>query len=45
MVARDGGWGWGGEMSEEGEMSEKLQISSDKINKSWAWNVKHGDYS
>ena len=36
------GWGWVGEM---GEVGQKVQASSYKINKSGGCNVQHGNYS
>ena len=41
VVAIKMGWGVG-KMGEEGQ---KVQTSSYKINKSWGYNVQHGDYS
>ena len=32
-------------MGDMGEGSQKLQTSSYKINKSWAYDVQHGDYT
>ena len=32
-------------MGEIGKGSQKVQIFSYKINKSWRYNVQHGDYS
>ena len=43
MVARGGGRGWG--VGEMGEGGQKVQTSSYKINKSWGYNVQHGDCS
>ena len=41
MVARDGG----GRVGEMGEGDQRLQTSRCKVNKSWEYNVQHGDYS
>lgn len=41
-ISKDGG---GGQVAEMGEGSQKVQTSSDKINKPWGCNVQHGDYS
>ena len=32
-------------MGEMGEGAQMVQTSSYEINKSWGWNVQHGDYS
>ena len=39
VVARSGGW----ELGKMGEVGQKIQTSSYKINKSWGGNVQHGD--
>lgn len=41
VVARKRGW----EVGKMDEDSQKVQISSDKINKFWECNVQHSDYS
>ena len=41
VVARDGG----GRVGEMGEGDQRLQTSRCKVNKSWEYNVQHGDYS
>lgn len=38
--------GWGARaVTEMGEGGQKVQTFSCKINKSWGWNVQHGDSS
>ena len=41
VITRGREWG----VSKMGKVDQKVQISSYKINKSWGYNVQHGDYS
>ena len=41
VVARGGCGGW----AKMDEVHQKMQTSSYKVNKSWGYNVQHGDYT